>query len=93
MPGEDDAGRPVQIGPGQHGVAHAFDLEAAETAEGGLDRVGQGALVARHRRGVDQGTGEREDVGGQVERRQVTHGSRAYGGTGPTGPTRHGAGR
>jgi hypothetical protein len=77
--GEDDAGGSAEVRPGEDGVADPLDLETAERPQRRLDRVGQGPLAARHRRDVDQRTGERQDVGGGVQRGQVAHDSRAYG--------------
>jgi hypothetical protein len=75
--GEHDPGRPAEVGPGQDGVADPLHLQAAETAQRRLDRVGEVVLRPGHRGGVDQGSGEREDVVGQVERRQGAHEVRA----------------
>jgi hypothetical protein len=77
VPGEDDPGGTVQVGAGQDGVSDPLHLEPAETAQGRLDRVGQRLLRPRHRGRVDECPGELQDVGGQVDGREVAHGCRA----------------
>jgi hypothetical protein len=75
--GEHHPGRQAEVRPREHGVADPLHFEAAEAAQRLLDRVGQRRLRARDRRRVDQRPREREDVGGEVERRESGHDSRA----------------
>ena len=79
LPGEDDAGVSAEVGAGEHGVTDPLDLQPAQRPQRRLHRVGQRRLAARHRGRVDQGAGQREDVGGQVELRRGAHDCRAYG--------------
>jgi hypothetical protein len=77
VPGEHHPGGPAQVRPGQDGVADPLDLQTAQRAQDGLHGIGQRALRARDRRRVDQGAGEREDVGGEVEGDGGAHDVRA----------------
>jgi hypothetical protein len=77
--GEHDAGVPAEVGAGEHRVAQPLHLQSAEAAQGGLDGVGQCLLVPGDRGGVDEGAGQLEDVGREVEVRCGAHDRRAYG--------------
>jgi hypothetical protein len=63
----------VQVGAGEHGVALAPHLEVGQRTEGGLHGVGESALVPGDARHVDEGRGEGDGVGGEVEGRGGGH--------------------
>ncbi len=66
--GEHDPLGTAERGASDDGVAVALDLQVRERAQRRLDRVGERGLVLAHGLDVAHGCGERDDVGGQVER-------------------------
>jgi hypothetical protein len=68
MSGQQDTSLPAQVGPGQHAVAVADDLEPVGLlAQRGLDGVGDRRLVAGLAGDVDERRGELRRVGAQVQ--------------------------
>src|SRR5690606_8141170 len=62
VPGQHDALGPAQAGPGDHGVTVPVHPQVAQPGQGAFDHVGQGALPAADRLGVDESRGEGADV-------------------------------
>jgi hypothetical protein len=66
--GEQHTRRTAQVRPGQHRIAVPNDLESAGLfAQGGLDLLGDGSLVPRLARDVDQRSGQRNRVASQIQ--------------------------
>ena len=66
--GDDHALVPAEVGARDDGVAPTGDDEVVDAREGLLHLVGDLLLVEAHREDVDQLFGQRDGVGGEVER-------------------------
>ena len=63
MARDDHAPVAAQPGAGHHGVADPLDRQMRQGAQRALDGVGERGLLAALGRDVDQGAGERDDIG------------------------------
>ena len=66
--GDHDPLVTAQVGAGHDRVAVADDVQVRQGQQGRLDVVGEGLLVQALGRRVHEGGGQRDDVGGEVER-------------------------
>lgn len=68
VPGEDHPLGAAERRAGDDGVADPLHAQVGQGAQGGFDGVREGALLAALGGEVDEGAGQRDGVGGEVER-------------------------